>query len=119
MPATITASIDATSTSPTKVLEAEINYLTSTIVHRIANSSEPYITLGESGLRSGRLNLLYDDDDDALAADAILRKRSQFVLTFPERPSIEMTFTVVPPGIRRTFERPRWVIEVDYQEVLS
>lgn len=119
MAATITAEIDSTTTSPVLVLDVEVNRTTSTVIHRIIGATEPWVSLGDQALRSGRLELLYDDDADAIAAETILAKSSHFTLTFPERPSLEMTFAITADGVRRTYRRPRWVIELGYQQVTT
>lgn len=74
-----------------------------------------------AGLRSGALSLFFPLEADAAAAVALHRAASVFTLTYPERPTLAMSYVLADGGtISRELDdetRDNWIVHVDYQEV--
>lgn len=93
-----------------------------TVIIDIPGSDEPYVSLERARLRSGRLELFFDDDEVAAErAEQIIAAGGTFTLVYPERLSWEMRFT--PTGtLERQLDdetRNHWTVSFDYQELQS
>lgn len=92
--------------------------LSGNIVHQILGKSEPDITLRPAALRTGTLNLAFDDEtDSAEAVTAHATSTDPFTLT-TALGTVDMTY-VVAGDIRRTLDETRkvWTVAVSYQEI--
>lgn len=116
--ATIITSGDTT-IEPLLVTGWEASQDSRNIIHTIIGRSTPDVTLKPAGLRSGTLELLFENATDAdearlLHADAVV-----FTLTSSELSQVDMTY-VVAGSISSVLEdetRRLWTISVDFQEV--
>ena len=91
-----------------------------TLIVAVPGSSIPYVSLESPSLRSGTLELFFDQDETAAAnAEAIIAAGGVFTLDYPERASWEMRF--IPLGrLERTLDqesRDHWTVSFDYQEL--
>jgi hypothetical protein len=118
---TTTITDGVTSTQPLLVLTASHERAGGTIVHDVLDRPEdPDVTLRAPGTRQGTLELFYDDQADALAADALHAAAVVLALADTADPSKDMNY-VVPRGatlgLRREIPHARWIVTVPYREV--
>lgn len=118
----ITGYDTVTDTTPELVLGYESTRRSRNKVHEILGGGT-VVSLGESGLRTGRLELFYLTEQDAVDAELMHSKPAVFTLATPETPTTAMTYTLADGGsIVRTLDaetRSRWVVAVDFQEVAA
>ena len=92
-----------------------------TVVHPIAGSSSPDVTLRPAGTRTGTLRLVFEDEAESAAAEAALCAPEIFTLTSTDRPTLPMSFVIPESGrIERELDdgtRDAWVLRIDFQEV--
>ncbi len=104
--------------SPILLTGYEVTSETRNIAHRIIGRSSPDYSLGEDSTRSGTLQMLFADEEEAHSAAAILRATAVFTLTDDDTPEIDMAF--IRQGtlrIRVTETRREWLLECGFQEV--
>lgn len=117
----------ATVIRPTLVLGYESTRAGGNIVHPIIGRRQPDVTLRPGGMRAGRLELLFDDPNPAVAesasaaAETLHNSAAVLTLRSDDRPSIGMSY-VVPAGgnITRRLEdatREAWILAVDFEEI--
>lgn len=111
-----------TDTTPELVLGYESTRRSRNKVHEILGGGT-VVSLGESGLRTGRLELFYLTEQAAVDAELMHSKPAVFTLATPDTPTTAMTYTLADGGsIVRTLDaetRTRWVVAVDFQEVAA
>lgn len=93
-----------------------------TIAHDIIGRSDPDVTFAPAGLRSGTLEVLFDDEAAATVAFDLLIGAYEWTLADPDRASVGMTFVVAGGDAEFDLEdesRDLWLIRVPYREVSS
>jgi len=89
-----------------------------TIVHDVQGADSPWVTLGRARTRTGTLAALYEDEASAEVARALLSGAELFAITYPERPSLEITFAVTGPlEVELHRNRRYWSVRWQYREV--
>jgi hypothetical protein len=122
MAATITAETTLDEITPELVMSTTHARELRTVVIDIPNSDEPYISLERARLRTGTLELFFDDDETAAErAEEIIAAGGTYTLTYPERLSWEMRFTPTGTLERRLDDETRdhWVVSFGFQELIS
>ena len=91
------------------------------VQHQILGSNEDAVALRASGLREGRLRVLFEEVSDAEALTVALSNATVAALASTERPSIDMAFVLPSSGATLlTLDpdtRAHWWVEFDYQEI--
>lgn len=108
---------DAATTSPLAVEGYSTDYEGRSVTHDLIGGGIA-VTAVPQRLRSGTLELLYEDAADAWAAVALHLSTLTFTLTDPDVPQAGMTYlpgTVSPALEDET--RFLWTVSVQYQEV--
>ncbi len=105
---------------PTFLMEYSAERASRNVIHNIIGKAEPDVSLELDGLRSGTLNLFFESKVEAWAAFQDLGTLSSWELTDTDHPEINMNFVREGP---MTMEldpetRKRWVVGMDYQEVI-
>lgn len=81
------------------------------------------VTVRAAGMRTGTLQFLFSDEDDAAACELMHRQPMSFTLTDDDRATIDMTYVIAPAGnIARALDgdtRDQWTVSVDFQEVAA
>ncbi|WP_157156263.1 hypothetical protein [Diaminobutyricimonas sp. LJ205] len=106
------------SVAPELVLGYQTNRESNNVVHRLVDGSVS-VTLRETNLRAGTLELFFLTEPAAAECVQMHADGSLFLFTEPERPTLSMTY-VVAGRIGFALEeqtRDRWIVSVDYQEV--
>lgn len=90
-----------------------------TRVHDVIGRWDPDVTLRPAGPRTGTLSIWCADLDAAAALDALHKAADVLELADTDRPDIDMSYVVdgsiaVAPEIGTE----RWIVSVDYREVL-
>lgn len=89
------------------------------VLHTLAGSQEPAITLRPAGLRRGSLTALFSVQAEALALEADLAAGQTLTFDTDELTDVDMTFvldgSLVVELDRDT--RSRWTVTFDFQEV--
>ena len=108
-------------TTPQLLIDAETIRPGRTQAAGIIGSPDSYVNLQPAGLRAGTLQLLYSNptaETDSEAALELLATGGTFLLTYPERESLQMRFVVLGNVSRSmTPGRRHWLIQLDYQEL--
>lgn len=105
---------------PLDVLTLEYASEQRTLIHQpIGGRPDADVTLRPTTLRSGELTLFFDDEEAAVAAEAMHRRLTTFTLTNDVAAWKDLAY--VPAGgrlaIRRESPHARWVVSVGFQEV--
>ncbi|NYD65983.1 hypothetical protein [Agromyces atrinae] len=90
------------------------------IVHEILDNTAPSVVLRAAASRSGKLRLIFDNEEDAYGAERAHAESGYWTLTDPDRPSLNMTYVVADGDIVRTLDpetRTIWVLEIPFVEV--
>lgn len=90
------------------------------LLHKVIARADPDVTLSPAGLRSGTLEIWCADLDVALAADALHAGVGVLHLTDDALPGLDMDYVLA--GRIETSpakETTRWVVRVEYAEVLT
>lgn len=117
----ITITMGASSVAPQLVLGYKTTRQGKNLIHPIVNRADPDVTLAEAGLRTGTLELLFLNLTDALAGELLHAGVGACQLEDTDLPGMNM-FYVVDGAIGLALDeetRLRWVVSVDFQEVLS
>ncbi|GAB3608593.1 hypothetical protein GCM10027414_07180 [Humibacter ginsengiterrae] len=91
------------------------------IVHNIIGGP-PVVTLRPAQPRQGTLNLLFEDEQTAEAARALLVTPALFVYRDTDLPTVGMTFALDGQGVGPALEnetRQWWTVSVGYLEVTA
>lgn len=118
MTTTITDSIS--SITPDLVLEYNTERESRNVLHNVIGKAEQDVSLELDGLRYGTLHLFFESKTDAWVAYDQLGAIGTWELTDTDTPEIGMSFVRQGPmkmGLDPVSRR-RWIIEVDYQEVI-
>jgi hypothetical protein len=122
MGATITHNETLDNFSPVLVQTRKASLSSQTVVRFPIGSTEPYITFGPAGLRSGQHVLFFDEDPAAAnaAADVLATPGSfELELTSPEQPAWSMSFVVI--GVieieQDDQEALYWTVRFGFQEI--
>jgi hypothetical protein len=118
MTTTITDSIS--SFSPDLVMEYSTEKQSRNVIHNVIGKAEPDVTLELDGLRIGTLRLFFESKENAWVAYEALGQVATWELTDTDTPEINMNF-VREGRMTMTLDsvsRRRWIIEMDYQEVI-
>lgn len=110
---------DGSVVAPQLVMDIATESESGNVVHKLLGNPIPDITLRPASSRTGTWKLFFLDEASSEAAELLHRQPGVFVLDYPERPSIAMTY-VVEGRVRRTLDPDtltRWVLEVGYREV--
>lgn len=107
------------STEPIAVVDYETTQESGNLVHEILGSDEVDITFRPASKRRGMLRLVYDTAEAAAAGAALHTLSGILSLTYPEQPTVEMSYVVAERGqIRRRRQAAgEWTVDVDYREV--
>ncbi len=112
---------DATSTvTPDLVLEYNTERESRNVLHNVIGKAEPDVSLELDGLRFGTLHLFFEAREDAWTAYEALGAIGTWELTDTDYPQIGMNFVrtrAMKMGLDPVSRR-RWIIEMDYQEVI-
>lgn len=105
---------------PVMLLEYQTEVVSNNVIHTIIGKGEPDVSLAEDMTRQGTLHLFFDTKADAWAAFYALRGISTWTLTDTDHPEIDMDFTRRDRMVLRldSVSRRRWIIEMDYQEIV-
>jgi hypothetical protein len=117
---TITGYPGATTTVPELILDWETTQETRNVFHPILFSRSPAVTIRDTTLRSGTLNLLYTNEEDAIACRELHATKTYFSLVSTEIDEANIQKYVVSGAIGSVLEdttRKMWTISVEYQEV--
>lgn len=108
-----------TMSTPTLMQTESVDVEAGNIIHRIAGSSEPYVTLRDDSLRIGRHQAFYAAEADAMQAVEMLRLPGAFQIDYPERPSFEMRFVTTGRITLRldATTKDHWYVEFGFQEI--
>lgn len=119
MTATITRAGATAAITPDLVLPFEATDETGTVVHPIAGSPYPDVTLAEAAAATGTLRLFFLTHDDAEAARQYHRAPAAFTLSSSDMPWLPQYYVVNGPIRRAQQERQtrRWIVEIPFQEV--
>lgn len=117
---TTTITDAATSFVPDLLLEYNTTRASRNVIHNVIGKAEPDVTLELDGLRTGTLHLFFEAKETAWEAYDALGAVATWELTDTDHPEINMNFVregnmsigLDPVG------RRRWIIEMDYQEVI-
>lgn len=106
--------------TPTLVTSYESGRASGSVLHELVGGGEA-VSMRTATMRTGTLELLFADEASAAAAETAHIAPGRFTLTYPERPSVEMTYVVAPGGnVGRMLEqdtRDTWRVTVDFKEV--
>ena len=89
------------------------------IVHTLVDNEWPAITLRPARPRTGTLNLLCAELDDALAMDTLHAAANVVTLVDSDHPGLNMTY-VASGTVQLELDnetRSRWWVRVDFQEI--
>lgn len=114
---TITRTSDSATTTPTLVTSYETAYEGRNVVHDLIGG-DIAVTLVPQRLRSGTLELLYDDESEAWDAVALHVGADTFTLADPDIAAIGMLYAAgtVSPALEDE-TRALWIVQVEYQEL--
>ncbi len=118
MTTTITDSVS--SFSPDLILDYNTEREARNVIHNVIGKAEPDVSLELDGLRMGTLRLFFEVKEDAWVAYEALGQVATWELTDTDIPEINMSF-VREGRMTMTLDpvsRRRWIIEMDYQEVI-
>ena len=105
---------------PVFLLQYETQTESNNVVHRVIGKGEPDVSLAEDTTRMGTLHLFFDTKADAWEAFTLLRDISVWTLSDTDHEEINMDFT--RQGVMKitldSVSRRRWIIEMDYQEIV-
>lgn len=109
-----------TTIEPTALLEYETEVASNNIIHNIIGKADPDVSLAADATRMGTLHLFFDTKADAWAAFDALRDLSVWTLNDTDHPEIDMDFTRRERMKIRldSVSRRRWIVEMDYQEII-
>ncbi|QEO08885.1 hypothetical protein [Protaetiibacter larvae] len=88
-----------------------------TVMHEILGTNELAVTGRPAGLRSGRRELLFRDDEVAVAAVEMLSGGGIVTLADTDRPVFNMTFVAAAVELELTNTRRSWIVRFDFQEL--
>ena len=119
MTTTITRGVD--SVSPALVLGYKSARTAKNLIHPIIGRPDPDVTLAAAGLRTGTLELFCLDLAQALAVEALHAGEGVCQLEDTDLPALNMFYVASGEiGLELDEEtRLRWVVSVEYQEVLA
>lgn len=105
---------------PLMLLQYEAETESNNIVHRVIGKGEPDVSLAEDTTRMGTLHLFFETKADAWEAFALLRDISVWTLSDTDHEELNMDFTRQGRMKIRldSVSRRRWIIEMDYQEII-
>jgi hypothetical protein len=118
---TTTITDGSTSVVPLLVLTAGHTRTVRTITHdTLGERTDPDVTLRPATTRHGTLELFFDNQTDALTADAL--HRTAVVLTLTDSVDSTKNMSYVSTGgdmeTRREVPHDRWLVTVPYREVI-
>lgn len=117
---TVTITHGAVIMTPRLVLDGYESVRSSgNLAHEVLGSNEPDITFGTASLRRGRLQLFFLTQTPAIACEVQHIQPGVFTLVDTDISSAGMTY--VPVGEITTRPDPRtgrWIVTIDYREVL-
>lgn len=93
---------------------------TQSVVHRIIGRADPDVSLRPAALRTGTLELLFDSEADAEAAELAHAGSAVWTLTDTDRSTVGMIYVVADGSITRTLDdetRDYWLVAVPFVEV--
>lgn len=93
---------------------------TQTVVHRVIGRADPDISLRPAALRTGTLELLFDSETDAEAAELAHAQAAIWTLTDFDRSTVGMSYVVADGSVTRTLDdetRTYWTVAVPFVEV--
>ena len=106
--------------TPTQVLSYLTARRSNNVIHRILNGAIAVSTLPPQP-RAGTLELFFDTEAGAAAADIFHTRSGTFALTTDDIVTGNITYVVAESGdIKRELDpqtRTRWIVTVNYQEV--
>lgn len=108
-----------TTITPTLVTGWEASQDSRNIIHTIIGRSTPDVTLKPASLRTGTLEMLFENATDADEARTVHMDAAVFTLTSSELSQVNMSY-VVAGSISSVLEdetRRLWTLAVDFQEV--
>lgn len=117
---TITISNSSNSVQPNLVLGYAVSRKSANMIHTIIGRSDPDVTLKPAGLRTGKLEFFFLTLADALTADTIHKAEGTVALADTDLPALNMSY-VTSGDIELELDddtRKRWIVRVDFQEVL-
>lgn len=119
MPTTITHTTGAV--TPVAVEGYRARRASNTVIGDVINRANPEVTLRKFGLRTGSFRLLFDNQADALDADAVLSIEQVLSISDPDVAALSMSF-VIPEGDGLEVEQDRdnanlWWVTVGFQEI--
>lgn len=109
-----------TTIEPLMLLEYEAEVVSNNVIHTIIGKGEPDVSLADDTTRQGTLHLFFETKEDAWAAFAALRDTSVWTLSDTDHDEIGMDFTRRDNMKIRldSTSRRRWILEMDYQEII-
>ena len=105
---------------PDLIMEYNTERESRNVLHNIIGKAEPDVSLELDGLRFGTLHLFFESKTDAWIAYDALGTVETWELTDTYHPEIDMNF-VRTASMKMGLDpvsRKRWLIEMDYQEVI-
>lgn len=105
---------------PVMLLEYETETESNNVLHRIIGKGEPDVSLADDTTKMGTLHLFFDTKADAWEAFTLLRDTSIWTLSDTDHEEINMDFARQARMKLRldSVSRRRWIIEMDYQEII-
>jgi hypothetical protein len=117
---TTTITDASSSITPDLVMEYSTERESRNVLHNVIGKAEQDVSLELDGLRYGTLHLFFQSKTDAWVAYDALGGVGTWELNDTDHPQIDMNF--VRQGSMQMkldpVSRQRWIIEMDYQEVL-
>lgn len=116
MSATISATNGAGSTSPAAVRQPyDTSWAGRNVIHNLVGGGIA-VALVRPRPRAGRLDLVYNTEDDAFAGATLHTEETSFTLADPDAPHIGMTY-VIDGSVTVTLDQDIWRVSIGYQEI--
>jgi hypothetical protein len=117
---TATLTKGAVTLYPTSVIRYRSSRPARTIVHELIDDGEPDYSLRDAGPRTGTLELVFELEADAAAAELAHAVAGVWTFDDPNRPTLGMSYLVAEGGIERELDDQTgaaWHVRVPYREV--
>jgi hypothetical protein len=119
MATTITNGVDTI--TPTLVNGYRSGRPSRNVEHDILDRADPDVSLQPAGTRKGTLELVFDTEADAVAAETLHAGISTWLLGNTDHASVDMAYVLAAGGeveLELDDTRKAWVVRVPFREVL-
>lgn len=115
----LTITLGTQSVYPELVTGYESRRESGNLLHTILGRTEVDVSFKAAGLRTGSLEVYCADLTTALAVDALHAQVGVLHLTDDAQPGLDMHYVLSGPiEVRPQIGTPRWLVRVEYTEVL-